>query len=381
MKILHTADWHIGKKLYEYDLYDEQKYAFQQIKEIANKYAVDAIVIAGDLYDRSIPSEQAIRLLESMLVDLNIENEFPIIAISGNHDSARRLGAAKRWYEARKYYLRTELTVSETGVRTLDAVEFADTQFFLVPFFNPKSTRSYFNNEKIETMSDAMKCVVAECKKQFKPNKAHVLVGHCFVAGSSHEDSEIQSMVGGLDEVPVDIFKDFDYVALGHLHNKNALKAKNAKYSGSPVKFSLSEIKNQKGVYIYDTLTKTEEFVALKDKTPIVKIEGSLYELCQPSKYRAVPDNAFVFVTLTDREVIPTVMQQLKQCYPRVVHVERKYGLIALKENTINLLEAKLTPFEVTSQFFSQTQDRELTTQDKDVLQKIIDEVLEEDQQ
>ena len=379
MKVLHTADWHIGKKLYEYDLYAEQVAAFEQIRQIARQKKVDAVVIAGDLYDRSVPSEEAVSVLKQMLVKLNIEDKLPLLAISGNHDSARRLGVGDEWFEHNQYFLKTELGIDAKGRRTLEPVELGNCQFFLVPYFNPKASRAYFEDDSISTMAQAMAKVVAECESYFKPGLAHILVGHCFVAGSSHEDSEVSSTVGGLDEVPVSLFKNFDYIVLGHLHNHQALLADNARYAGSPVKFSLSELTNQKGVYIYDTETNDREFVPLKDPTPMVSLTGSLDELCQPAKYNEVADQAFVFVNLTDRQVIANLVEKLRACYPRLVHIERQNGLEGIVQTpSVELLREANSPLKMTAAFFEQTQGLTLSANQKDYLAQLLAEIEEE---
>lgn len=376
MKILHTADWHIGKKLYEYSLAKEQVVAFNQIRQIAKEKQVDAIIIAGDLYDRSVPNEESVSLLKQMLIKLNFDDHLPILAVSGNHDSAKRLGAGDEWFEHSKYFLRTELRIDSKNRRSLEPVELGNSQFFLVPYFNPKASRKYFQDETIVTMAQAMKRVVAECKTYFKKDMTHILVGHCFVAGSSHEDSEVTSTVGGLDEVPVSLFEDFDYVALGHLHNHHALIAPNARYAGSPVKFSLSEITNEKGVYIYDTETKTRTFVPLEKQTPMVKLEGSLLELCQPEKYNQVDDEAFVFINLTDRQIIPNLVDKLRACYPKLVHIERKNGLAGLEQTpNVKLLQKADSPLEMTAAFFEQTQKQALSSQQRAYLAQIFTEI------
>jgi len=271
MRFLHTADWHIGKKLHGYDLLTEQRDAYRQIKEIALAEKVDAVVIAGDLYDRALPSEDAVATLDDMLVDLNRQQQFPILAISGNHDSGVRLGYGREWFASTHFYLKTQVAEG------LKPVTLGDTQFFLLPYFEPFAVRQLFNDDTIRTVAQAMERLVAAMQDQFAPDKKHVLVAHFFAAGSQHSDSETQVQVGGLNAVPVDLLQTFDYVALGHLHRKEALQNEpTIKYSGSPLKFSTSEAADTKGVWIVDTDTTpaTVTFKPLKPLHDLVVLQG-----------------------------------------------------------------------------------------------------------
>lgn len=178
MKFLHTADWHIGKRLHEYPLVKEQHDALAQIAQIAQKEQVDAVVVAGDLYDRSLPSEEAVTLVNQALRDLNLTADLPLLVISGNHDSAVRLATGQEWFKQTKLYLHTRLSEAFTPI------EFEDTQFFLLPYFELQEARNYFADESISDLTSAMKLVVAKLKTKFDPAKKQVLVAHFFAAGS-----------------------------------------------------------------------------------------------------------------------------------------------------------------------------------------------------
>ena len=250
MKFLHTADWHIGKKLHGFDLLAEQREAFKQILAIAKEEQVDAVVIAGDLYDRSVPAVEAVEIFNEMMIQMNLKEHFPVLAISGNHDSSTRLETGGPWFNQTQFHLNTRLE------QAFQPIEIDNTQFYLLPYFEPIAARLYFEDETIRTIQAAMEKVVAKMQESFLPNKKQVLVSHFFVAGSEKTDSETKLTVGGLDVVPTALLEPFDYVALGHLHGKNALQAPNARYSGSPVKFSLSEMTQEKGVWLVETIAR-----------------------------------------------------------------------------------------------------------------------------
>ncbi|MBO0445946.1 exonuclease SbcCD subunit D [Enterococcus ureilyticus] len=360
MRFLHTADWHIGKKLHGYDLLEEQVDAFQQILTIAKKEQVDAIVVAGDLYDRSVPSVEAIEVFNKMIIEMNLQEKFPVLAISGNHDSSTRLETGGPWFIQSNFHLNTRLD------QAFQPVEMENTQFFLLPYFEPISARLYFDNEEIRTIEQAMKEVVTEMKKQFKPDMKHVLVSHFFVAGSEKSDSETKLMVGGLDTVPLSLLESFDYVALGHLHGKNALQAENARYSGSPLKFSLSEMNQKKGVWIVDTKANetTFEFKEITPLRDVIQIEGSFKELTTQEFYESIDRENYLHIQLTDRAVIPNMMNQLRKIYPRVIGVERLFGREVQQKHNETKKEIKtLAPNELVAQFFSDVTGEELTRQ------------------
>lgn len=353
MKFLHTADWHIGKKLHGFSLADEQADAYQQIVELAKREAVDAVVIAGDLYDRAMPSEESVTQLNGMLVDLNLQQQMPVLAISGNHDSATRLHTGSEWFSATHYYLNTELADAFVPV------EMNKTQFFLLPYFEPWQARNVFDDQEIRTVEQAMKMVVAKMVAAFKPDMKHVLVAHFFAAGSSQTESETKVVVGGLNAVPLDLLAPFDYVALGHLHNHHALNDDKIRYSGSPVKFSLSEADEQKGVWIVDTDEGTVTYKPLVPLRDVDTITASFADLMDPTYYDKLNRDNYYGVTLTDRAIIPDVMNQLRTVYPRIVSFERKYG----REDgpTAVQVDPNLDPMTLLGKFFEHVNDEPLS--------------------
>lgn len=372
MRFLHTADWHIGKKLHGYNLLEDQLHAFNQIIELAKKEAVDGIIIAGDLYDRSVPSVDAVEVFNQMIIELNLEEKLPVFAISGNHDSSIRLETGGPWFKQSDFYLHTRLE------QAFQPIEVGDTQLFLLPYFEPIAARLYFENDEIRTIEKAMEFVTAEIKKNFKSGMAHVLVSHFFAAGSAKSDSETKLTVGGLDTVPLDLLRDFDYVALGHLHNKDALISNQIRYSGSPLKFSLSERKQEKGVWIVDISEQScqLEFHRIQPLREIKELQGTFQELTKQEFYESIDRKDFMFIQLTDRSVIPNMMYQLRKVYPNILGVERVYG----RENdqkglTKDVNMKQLSPLELSRQFFEEMTEEELTSQQEQWLNESLDSV------
>jgi exonuclease SbcD len=375
MKFLHTADWHIGKKLHGYDLLEEQKAAFVQILKIAKTEQVDAIVIAGDLYDRSVPSVEAIKIFNDMMIQINLKEEFPVLAISGNHDSSIRLETGGPWFSHTQFHLHTRLD------QAFQPVELGEAQFFLLPYFEPIAARLYFEDDEIRTVEQAMTAIVAEMQQLFAPDKKHILVSHFFAAGSQKSDSETKLTVGGLDTVPVDLLASFDYVALGHLHGKDALKAPNARYSGSPVKFSLSERTQEKGVWLVEAAQDlTYTFCPLTPLRDIQQLTGDFKTFTSAEFYQNINREDYLYLQLTDRAIIPNMMNQLRQIYPRILGLERLYGRETLStQQQSTRTTAAHSPQEMISEFFTNVTGEALSDQQLQWTQSSLATLLQEE--
>lgn len=351
MRFLHTADWHIGKKLNDFDLLEDQQAVFEQLVETAETHKVDAIIIAGDLYDRALPSEAAVSVLDNMLIKLNRDHGYPLLVISGNHDSAVRLRTGRAWYAATKMFVNTQVAEAFTPIE-LDGV-----QFFLLPYFEPFAVRDYFQDKTITNVAQAIRPIVAKMKTLFKPDMRHILVSHFFAAGSDHSASETKVNVGGLDAVPLDDLAAFDYVALGHLHNHHALHGEpKIQYSGALLKYAVSEAHQEKGVYIVDTETMDREFVPLKPKHDLIELKASYADLTAPAYYQQQDRDAYIGIDLTDTQVIPNVRAQLRQIYPRIISLRRENGVNAIKP--LQERQRDLDPMSLLQTFFKDmTQD------------------------
>lgn len=371
MKLLHTADWHIGKQLNQFDLLDIQKEAFTQISNIAKEEAVDGVIVAGDLYDRAIPSVAAVQEFDQMLRTLNLDFQLPIYAISGNHDGANRLNFARDWFGAQKLYLNTRLNEAMTPVETATA------QIFLLPFFDPQDARSFYGisieSNEMRTIQQAMERIIADLIAQFNPNKRHILVTHFNVQGNDNENyeltSETTSTVGGLNVVPAALLADFDYVALGHLHLWQASPAKKIRYSGSPVKFNTKEAHNIKGVYIVDIPTEgpiTTTFKELHPSKDLIVLKGTFAELTAPEFYAKQPakGQAFFSIQLADRPQEQNIRHQLEEIYGDIV--EMQYHAPVLVDNQLNQVTARSeakSELETIEEFYAKVMAPEVLSQ------------------
>lgn len=349
MRFLHTADWHIGKRLGDYSLIEDQHAVFQEIEKIALAEKVDAVVIAGDLYDRSVPSEGAINELDSELRTLNLQDKLPILAISGNHDSATRLGVGKQWFAQTQMYLHTSFASA------FEPVLIEDTQFFLLPFFGLQEARNYFHDDQLTDINQIMGKIVAKMQEKFQDGFHHVLVAHFFAGGSKQTaDSETSAEIGGLTPVALPILAPFDYVALGHLHNKTALNHPKIKYSGSPLKFSVSEAPVEKGVWIVDTDAQTVEWQALTPPHDIHVLKESFARLTDPDFARQYAKDDYYALVLTDQDIIPNVLSRLREFYPQILSLRREHSFAMLDTHHYPDKAAQQDPLAMLQSFYEQ---------------------------
>lgn len=374
VKFLHTADWHLGKKLHGYDLFEEQKFILEKMIALAKKEKVDAFVIAGDIYDRGVPPENSVALYNQLVEEINLKNQLPLLVISGNHDSGVRLGVGAPWFESANYFLNTQLANS------FEPVVIKDTAFYLLPYFEPVDARIYFSDDSLRTIQAAMPKVLNKIIDSFVPGRKNILVSHFFVSGSQKSDSETKLEIGGLDGIPAELLAPFDYVALGHLHNKNALQLKNARYSGSPLKYSLSEKKQEKGAFLVETSPDLIfNFQPLVPQHEVKEITASFQDLLSPAFYEGFQREDFLAILLEDRGVIPNLMNQLRPIYPRILQVERLQG----RENQnvthekIKALQQK-SPLQLTEDFFAEVTQEELTSRQQQWIEKELHKALKE---
>lgn len=372
MRFLHTADWHLGRRLFGYDLLAEQAATFAQVVQIAQEEKVDAIVIAGDLYDRQNPGEAAVALLNKMIRRLNLDLKLPLLVISGNHDSGVRLGVGANWFEQTQYFLRTTLASVDQPIMM------GNTQFFLLPYFELYQARQFLDDDQIHTVAQAMTALVERMQAQFKPGYQHILIAHFFAAGSTHSDSETAVAVGGLDAVPLDLLGAFDYVALGHIHNRQALQAEKIRYAGSLNKFSLSEVNQQKGVLIVDTDPKIN--VTFKPVTPLHEVQnltGKFADLSDPNYLRLeqIDTVAYTGIVLQDTNVISNASSILKQRFPRFLTMSRAHG-VQLPSPALRRTHNANDPMAQLADFYQLVTEKSLTPAQRELAATTLKEVL-----
>ena len=372
VKFLHTADWHIGRKLQGKDLLEDQQYVMNNLISKIDEIKPDFLIIAGDLYDRSVPSKEATTLLQELLVKINIECNIPIFAISGNHDSRERLAIGEAWFSKHKFYLHTRLE------QAFDKISYEDADIYLLPYFEPFEAREYFEDATLTTHDAATKRVIDEIYKNIDISKTNILVAHTFVSGGLETDSEREISVGTVENVAVEIFEKFDYVALGHLHNPNAIKEERIKYSGSPMAYSFSEATQTKGMRLVE-LTKeifTEEFISLEQKRKLHNI-STTYEEIFTKVFQQNFDckNDYFSMELSGMEGVTDPLPRIKEYYPNTLILKQKRNNNSDSEIKFDKEMLTKSPLELIEGFYNEQTGSELTVGQKRVLVNIIDKV------
>lgn len=322
MKFLHLGDLHLGKTLSDFDLIEDQKYILDQILDIADKESVDGVFIAGDVYDKSVPSEAATNLLDYFLIKL-AEKEIKVFMVSGNHDSDDRLNYGSTLFASKQIY------ISAVFDGTLHKQSFsngdAEIDIYMLPFVKASQVRHYFPDEDIKSYDDAVRTIIKNTPIN-KKNK-NILVAHQFVAGKGEDPALAGSenvgtqSVGTVEKIGYDCFDDFDYVALGHIHSPQRVGRDEIRYSGSPLKYSLSEANNEKSVPLITVSAEEKvriELVPLKPLRDMRHIKGPMKELLKNVK----ASGDFIYATLTDEDIINDAMGIFQQVYPNTVRID-----------------------------------------------------------
>lgn len=324
MKLLHLGDLHLGKSLGEFDLYEDQKYILDQILSIIREKEIDGVLIAGDVYDRAVPSESAMNLLDYFLKSL-ADQKVKTFMISGNHDSDDRLGYGSRLFESSHIYIAAQFRGTLYKKTVID--EYGEADFYLLPFVKASQVRHFYPDEKIESYDAAVRVILEHA--QIDPDKRNIIVAHQFVAGrgadpelGGSEGAGTQS-VGLVEKIGWDCFDMFDYAALGHIHSPQSIGRREVRYSGSPLKYSLSEAGNDKSVPVVTLGPKGEvdiELVKLRPMRDMRRLKGPIEKLLDKDNVSRPED--FIYATLTNEELIDDAMSIMQQVYPNTVKID-----------------------------------------------------------
>ena len=316
MKLLHCSDLHIGKRVNEFSMLADQRYILNKIHELAVSEQVDGVLLAGDLYDKPIPPAEAVSLLDEFLTGFAREN-IPVFAISGNHDSPERLNFASRLMENQGIHLAAVYQGAQPPVVLKD--DHGPVNFYLLPYLKPAVLRHAYPESEVSTYEEAVAYAIDQW--QVDSAQRNVLVAHQFVLGGSTCESEELS-VGGLDQISAQIFEDFDYVALGHLHGPQKIGRETIRYSGSPLKYSFSEVAHVKSVSVVELGEKGKAEVRLVPLVPLRdmrEVRGTYEEVTAKSFYDGTNTQDYLHIILTDEEDVPEAMGRLRAIYPNLM--------------------------------------------------------------
>lgn len=373
MKLIHLSDLHIGKRVNEFSMAEDQKYILNQILEIIDREQPDCVVIAGDVYDKSIPSAEAVQILDDFLTRL-AGRKIPTAMISGNHDSPERLSFGAQLMKESGIYVSP---VYDGQVQSIGfADEYGEVRVYLLPFLKPATVRHVYEEETVESYQDAVETAISHLP--LDTSCRNVLVAHQFAAGASRCESEEMS-VGGIDQVDVSVFDDFDYVALGHIHSPQSAGRPAVRYCGTPLKYSFSEAGQQKSVSVVELFKKGRVEIREVPLTPLRdmrKIRGTYLELTARSFYQGTNTEDYIQAILTDEEDIPDGMQKLRIIYPNLMRLE--YDNRRTRENRQIQQAAdaeEKSEAELFSQLYELQNNQPLDEEQKQFLEAVIRQV------
>ena len=373
---MHLSDLHIGKKVNEYSMLQDQIYILKEILRIIDNEKVETVIIAGDVYDRSLPPNEALELFDEFLYQLSSRN-VNVFVISGNHDSPERISYGGRMMTENKIFL-SPVYDGNVKPTTLND-DYGEVNFYLLPFIRPADIRRYFPDENIENYTDAVKVAIDNMNVDF--SERNILITHQFVTGAELSESE-DIIVGGTDNVSGEVFDGFDYVALGHIHREQTVGKDNIRYCGTPLKYSFSEAKHIKSVTILDFKDKENIEYSKIPLTPLRdmrEIRGTYDELTLKSNYENTNVDDYLHITLTDEEDIPDAIGKLRSIYPNIMKLDydnlrtRGSGIVDAIEN----IESK-SPFELFADLFKQQNNQDMSEEQEEIMRNLIDKIWEE---
>lgn len=374
MKFIHTSDWHIGRQFHNVSLLDDQRHVLAQLVDYIQSEHVDALVIAGDIYDRSIPPATAVELLDEVLNKVCHELSVPVIIISGNHDSAERLRFGARQLKQAGLHIISDINKVTEPV-TLEDKSGLAVNFYGIPYHDPELVRHHYDTP-VRNHDEAHSFLVDTIKHSMPSSDSiNVLLSHCFVDGAEESESERPLSIGGADRVSYTPMVDFNYVALGHLHSPQYRGEPYIRYSGSILKYSFSEQHQKKGISLVELDANGKTNITSLPLTPLRDmriIEGPLAEIVESGKVDPNNDD-YLMVRLTDTHAILDAMGKLRSVYPNVLHLE-KPGIMAVGEaKAMNREKLKRGEMEMFQDFFDQVSGNSLSADQSRALEAVID--------
>lgn len=379
MKLIHLSDLHLGIRVNEYSMIEDQKYILKQIIDIIDEQKPNAVIIAGDIYDKAVPSAEAVVLFDDFLARL-AQRKLKVFIISGNHDSPERTAFGSRIMRSEGIYI-SPVYDGNTEPVTLED-EYGAVDFFMLPFIRPANVRRFFENAEISDCNDAVKCAVENM--DIKPDRRNVLIMHQFVTGASSR-SEDSVYVGGLDNVDAALLAPFDYTALGHIHSPQNCGTERIRYCGTPLKYSFSEADDKKSITVVDLAEKGNlhiDTVELKPLRDVVQIKGTYEEITLRSFYEKTTwQEDYTHITLTDEEDIPDAVGKLRAIYHNIMKLD--YDNKRTRESLdITALDQTLSidPFELFAQFYRLRNNSDMNDEQAALIKKMIDEIWSDEQ-
>lgn len=372
MKIIHTADWHLGRILNGKSLLEDQAYILDEFVAAMQKEKPDVIVIAGDVYDTSYPSKAAIMLFEETINQLNLHMQIPMIVTNGNHDGKERLNYGAKWFEKSQMYIRTELATMATPINI------GNVNFYCLPFATISEVQAFFDDKTITTHQAATQSCITYMAENLDTSQFNVLVGHMTVQGGTRSDSERPISIGTVESVEQDVFAPFNYVMLGHLHHPFSIDSEFIHYSGSLLQYSFSEVNQPKGyrMLLIDEMEQQQLFIPLEPKRQLEVVEGD-YEAAIQENIPLKNKENYIHFKLKNMTHVTDPMMHLKQIYPNTLsltNVSFNFETASVENNT-ELRE--LNDSEIINNFYQSMTDSTLSELQHKKIVQLLNDLLE----
>lgn len=378
MKLIHLSDLHLGKRVNEFSMLEDQQYILTEILQIIDREKPDGVMIAGDVYDKSVPSAEAVALLDDFLVRL-AKRDLQVFLISGNHDSPERMAFGGRLMAQSGVHLAPVYDGKVSPITLTD--EYGPVNLYLLPFLKPAHVRRCFPEREILTYTDALAAAIEAMGVD--PAQRNVLVTHQFVTGAARCDSE-EISVGGTENVDVSVFGPFDYVALGHIHGPQQVGRETVRYCGTPLKYSFSEAKHQKSVTVVELGEKGAVSVRTMPLTPmrdLAELRGTYEELTFRGFYDGTSyPRDYVHITLTDEEDIPDAVSKLRIIYPNLMKLDydnkrTRAGIILEGAE-----DQQRSPLELLEEFYEKQNGQPMGEEQRAFAKSLMERIWEEDE-
>ena len=377
MRLLHTSDLHIGKKVNEFSMIEDQQYILRQILHITEEYQPQGILIAGDIYDKGIPSVEAVMLFDWFLTELYLRN-LEVFMVSGNHDSSERLDFGGRILTANRIHIAGTYQGDLEKITVTD--EHGPLQIYLLPFVKPALVRRYF--PEVVTYQEAVEVILQQ--GEVDAAERNILVAHQFVTSGDTQpeqcDSETVS-IGGLDNIDASVFRAFDYVALGHLHGPQGIGRDTIRYGGSPLKYSFSEARQIKSVTLLELGKKSEVSftkIPLQPLRDLREIKGPIQTLTDPRIYSQANTMDYIHATLTDEEEIYDAIGKLRSVYPNIMRLDFENSRTAWNAEAL-LAAARIeerSALELFEEFYEGQNNQPMNTEQRALMEKLLEEMV-----
>lgn len=378
MKLIHLSDLHLGKRVNEYSMLEDQEYILKKIINIIDDEKPDGVIIAGDIYDKSIPSAEAVQLFDEFLVRL-ADRKIRVFVISGNHDSPERIAFGSRLMDVSGIHMSPVYDGNVLPISLED--EYGKVNIYMLPFLKPAHVRRFYEDEDINSYTDAIRCAVS--KMNIDSANRNILVTHQFVTGATRSESE-EISVGGADNVDASVFESFDYVALGHIHSPQNCGSEKVRYSGTPLKYSLSEARDQKSVTVVELGAKGNLCIRAVNLVPqhdLVELKGTYAELTLKSFYENTTwQEDYTHLTLTDEEDIPDAIGKLRTVYHHLMKLDydNKRTRMSMEINGATDVETK-SPLELFSDFYELQNNQPMTGEQSSYMRDLIEKTWEDE--